>query len=157
MRGDAAGLARWGARLSALAGIVHMLAMPEHLREWWGYGAFFLVAAGAQLYYAMAMLCIAHDARSLGAGARHPAPGWTWSTRSLIGAGIAGNAAIIALYVVTRTVGIPALGPAAGQVEPVTPLSVVSKGAELALVGVLAAMLASRAAGRAGAGEPGAA
>ena len=35
------------AMLSALAALIHLWVMPEHFGEWWGYGAFFLVAASA--------------------------------------------------------------------------------------------------------------
>ena len=36
--------------LSLVAGPVHLWVMPEHFEEWWGYGAFFFVAAAAQLF-----------------------------------------------------------------------------------------------------------
>lgn len=42
--------------LSALAALIHLWVMPEHFGEWWGYGAFFLVAACAQLPYAPLLL-----------------------------------------------------------------------------------------------------
>jgi hypothetical protein len=35
------------AALSLLAGLIHLGVMPEHFEEWWGYSAFFLVAAVA--------------------------------------------------------------------------------------------------------------
>src|SRR5919199_1138767 len=43
------------ATLSALAALIHLWVAPEHFGEGWGYGAFFLVAACAQL----APLCAA--------------------------------------------------------------------------------------------------
>lgn len=51
--------------------------------------------------------------------------------------GVAGNAAIVALYLATRTVGIPLFGPEAGEVEPVGVIDVISKVAELTLIAVL--------------------
>ena len=36
------------AALSLLAALIHLWVTPEHLEEWWGYGAFFLVTALAQ-------------------------------------------------------------------------------------------------------------
>src|SRR5215216_7342782 len=85
------------AALSLLAGLIHLWVAPEHFEEWWGYGAFFLVAAAAQLLYAPLAL--------------------RWPSRTLLIVGIAGNLAIVALYLLTRTVGIPPLGPEAGKVE----------------------------------------
>ena len=115
---------RWlyaAAGLSALAGVIHLLVTPEHFEEWSGYGLFFLIAGLAQLIYAPVLL-------------RQPA------NRSLLIAGIAGNALIIALWIVTRTLGIP-LGPEAGEVEAIGVLDTLSKLAELALIGCLVALL----------------
>ena len=83
--------------LSLVAGLVHLWVVPEHFEEWWGYGAFFLVAAAAQLLYVPLVL-------------HRP-------TRVILLVGIAGNLAIVALYLLTRTTGIPLFGPEAGEVE----------------------------------------
>jgi hypothetical protein len=80
-----------------LAGLLHLWVTPEHFEEWWGYGAFFLGATAAQILYAPIVLL--------------------WATRIVLLAGIAGNLAIVVLYLLTRTVGIPVLGPEAGEVE----------------------------------------
>ena len=53
------------------------------------------------------------------------------------------NTAIIALYALTRTVGIPLLGPEAGTVEAVAPIDLLSKALELLLVLVLWRTLAA--------------
>ena len=87
------------ASLSLVAALIHLWVMPEHFEEWWGYGAFFLVAAVAQLLYVPILL--------------------RRSSRTVLLAGIAGNLAIVVLYLLTRTVGIPLLGPEAGKVEGV--------------------------------------
>src|SRR5581483_12315516 len=93
------------------------------LREWWGYGYFFLAAAIGQVLYAQ--LLFRGDRRG-------PA---------FFAAGLLGTLGIIALYVATRTVGIPVFGPAAGEVEPVGALDIPSKLIELALIATLAALL----------------
>lgn len=113
------------AALSLLAGAIHLLVAPAHFEEWWGYGAFFLAVAATQIGFAPLLLARAR-------------PAW-------FAAGIAGNLAIVGLYVITRTVGIPFFGPAAGEVEGVRVIDVVSKGTELALVVILAWLWRSRA------------
>jgi hypothetical protein len=40
-----------------------------------------------------------------------------WPTRIVLLGGIAGNLAIVVLYLLTRTVGIPFFGPETGEVE----------------------------------------
>ena len=120
--------------LSGAASVVHGIVVPEHLIEWWGYGAFFLIATTAQLGYAI--LLALQPWRYDETGEFLPEHGAS-TAQWLYMAGIAGNAAIITLYMVTRTVGIPLLGPEAGQVEALTPISVLSKLLELALIVVL--------------------
>jgi hypothetical protein len=83
------------AALSLLAALIHLWVTPEHFEEWWGYGAFFLAAALAQVLYAPLVL--------------------VWPTRIALLGGIAGNLAIVALYLLTRTVGIPLFGPGPGR------------------------------------------
>jgi hypothetical protein len=72
--------------LTLLAALVHLWVTPEHFEEWWGYGAFFLVAAAAQILYVPIVLL--------------------WPTRIILLGGITGNLAIVVLYLLTRTVGI---------------------------------------------------
>ena len=95
---------RVAAALSLLAAAIHLWVMPEHLEEWWGYGTFFLVAALAQGLYALILL-------------RRP-------DRVLLLAGVAGNLAILILWLVTRTTvipptGVPPPGPHVGEIEEV--------------------------------------
>lgn len=108
--------------LSIAAGMVHVFAAPAHLEEWIGYGAFFLFAATAQICYAVYL------------GIEAPSRGTLW-------AGIWGNAAIILLWLVTRTVGIPFFGPEAGEVEPIGLVDSISKLIELILIIHLAVLL----------------
>lgn len=105
------------AALSLAAALIHLWVTSEHFDEWWGYGAFFLVVATAQALYAVALV-------------RRPRP---W----LLALGTVGNLAIIGLWVVTRTLGVPSVGPAAGETEPVGSLDVASKLAEAGLVAIL--------------------
>jgi hypothetical protein len=111
------------AALSAIAALIHFIVMPEHFAEWWGYGAFFLVAATAQAVYALLLL---RDRSS-------------W----LLWAGMVGNLAIVALWAWTRTVGIPFFGPHAGEVEDIGAIDVVSKIVEALLIAVLAVLLSA--------------
>jgi hypothetical protein len=84
---------------------------------------------------------VSHEPAVPALGARLRIPGWRWSVGSLYVAGIAGNVAVIVLYVVTRTIGIPLLGPEAGVVEDFSLISVLSKVAEVAIVALLVGAL----------------
>jgi hypothetical protein len=117
---------RWlnaAAALSALAGLIHLAVAPNHFEEWIGYGLFFFLAATCQLLFAVGIVVF----KPL--------------TRQALWAGIMGNAAIIVLWAVTRTVGIPFFGPEAGEVEPIGVLDSISKVAELALIVCLFVLL----------------
>jgi hypothetical protein len=109
------------ATLSLLAALIHLWVAPEHFAEWWGYGAFFVAVAALQASYAVAVV-------------RWPRP---W----LLRLGILGNLALIALWIWTRTIGLPPVGPAAGEVEPVGGLDVVAKLAEVGVVALLGGLL----------------
>lgn len=107
----------------ALSAGIHFSVAPEHWREDPLYGSFFLVVASAQL---IGMLLILWR------------PG-----RALITANAVGNASLVLLWLVTRTVGIP-LGTERGEVESMGALDVLSTAAECA--SVLCAVLLLRAA-----------
>lgn len=92
----------WLIRATVIAvslGLLHILATPLYFEQWLGYGVFFFTAAVLQVMYSMA-LAVAQP------------------NRSLLWIGIVGNALVIALWAITRTVGVP-LGPMAGEVLPV--------------------------------------
>ena len=92
----------WLIRATVLAvslGVIHMLATPLYFEQWLGYGVFFVVTAVLQVMYSMAL------------AVGQP-------NRALLWIGIIGNALVIALWAVTRTLGIP-FGPMAGEVLPV--------------------------------------
>ena len=103
----AAGLATVG------AAAVHFVVMPTHFEESWLYGVFFLVTATVQLSWALAVL--------------------TRPSRPVLAAGAAGNLAVLALWLVTRTAGIP-LGPGAGEVESIGGLDILATGLEAVVV-----------------------
>ena len=109
--------------LSLLAALIHLWVMPEHFEEWWGYGAFFLISAATQGAYCAVLL-------------RRP-------RRALLLLGVVGNLSIIALYLLTRTVGIPFFGPHAGEVEGIGMLDLSAAAAELALTSMLGVLLLS--------------
>ncbi len=128
------------AALTVVAASVHAWAAPEHFEEWWGYGFFFLLVAAAQGVYGPALL--------------------GWPRRPVFLAGVVGNLAVIVLYLVTRTVGVPIFGPHAGEVEEVGVVDLVATLAEMGLVVALVALLwsvrrsGSRSLGRERAGVP---
>jgi hypothetical protein len=73
------------ASAAAGAAAIHYAVVAEHFEEWWGFALFFVGSAVAQLAWAVAIVA----SRS----------------RLLIWAGVVGNAAIVVLWIVTRTVG----------------------------------------------------
>jgi hypothetical protein len=121
--------------LSLAAGLAHFGLGPAHFRVWWGYGLFFVLAAAAQILLGLALVMDALDPAALGASLPRV-------QRALYFAGIVGNALLIALYVVTRTWGIPFFGPAAGGVERVAPIDVATEIAQLGVIVLLAVLVA---------------
>lgn len=103
------------ALLSAGAAAIHFVVIAEHFEEWWAFGLFFAVTAMAQL--AWAVLIVTRRSRLL-----------TW-------VGVLGNAAIVALWIVSRTAGIP-LGPDAGTPEPVGVADSVASAFEVGIVAI---------------------
>jgi hypothetical protein len=98
---------------SVVAAVVHVVVMPAHLEEHWSFGVFFGLLAVVQLGYA-------------GALALRP-------SRDVLVAGALVNAATVALWLLSRTVGLP-LGPEAGTPEPVGLLDATSTLAEVVLL-----------------------
>jgi hypothetical protein len=115
------------AALSLLAALIHLWVMPEHFKEWWGYGAFFLVAAVAQVLYVPLLM--------------------RWPNRTVLLLGIAGNSAIVLLYLFTRVVGIPLFGPEVWEVEGVGIIDVCATSSEAAIVVALGVLMLWRLAG----------
>lgn len=101
------------AALSIGAAVIHCVVVSEHWKEHWSYGAFFCASAIAQFAWAIWILV---------------AP-----SRQILLLGAVGNAAIVAMWVVSRTVGVP-LGPEAGEREAVAFADVVATAFEVVLV-----------------------
>ena len=102
---------------SLAAGAIHAVVVPEHLEEALLFGAFFAAAAIFQIAWA-AML---RDGRD--------------RDRWFLSVGVVANAALIVLWAVSRTVGVP-VGPEPWMPEPKGVLDVTATVLELILVAV---------------------
>ncbi len=111
--------------LSLGAAAVHIAAATAYFTTWAGYGFFFMIAVTAQITFAVTLWLYP----SLWADSPHP---------TLLWAGILGNGLIVALWLVTRTIGIPFAGPQAWQVQPVGWMDLLSVVLELSLIVVVA-------------------
>lgn len=100
------------ALLSVGAAVIHFAVLGEHWQEWWGYGLFFGASAWLQLAWAAAVA-------------------WRPS-RLILLTGAVSNLAIAALWLLTRTAGIP-LGPASGETEDAAFIDTLASGFELAI------------------------
>ena len=110
--------------LSVAAGYVHLAYTQSHWDDWWAYGAFFLATGVAQLLFAPLIL--------------------KWPSPQLIAVGIAGNLAIVGMYVYSRTEGIP-FGPHARVVEKAGAVDLATTAGEILLAVMLLLMVGSRA------------
>ena len=101
------------ASASAGAAAIHFAVSVEHFEEWWGFGLFFVMSAVVQLVWAMLVV----------------------TTRSglLMWLGVVGNAAIVVLWIVTRTVGT-LVGPEPATPEPIGLADTVASAFELTIV-----------------------
>lgn len=113
------------ALLSAGAGAAHLLVCPAHFSEDPLYGVFFAAAAAGQFLWAAVVV---------------NRPG-----TAVLVAGIGANTAVVALWALTRTAGIP-LGASAGRREPVGTLDVTTALLELAVIACCARALRRRTA-----------
>jgi len=129
---DRGGASRWGIRAAALASLfasaLHSTLVSAHIAEWWLTGLFFIAASLLQGLYGLVLLALPPVR-----------PAWAKSSwdvwkRKLFWGGIWGNLAILALYAITRTVGIPGLGAQAAQVQPVGAVDALTLGAEVLTV-----------------------
>ncbi|MGZ4435179.1 MAG: hypothetical protein ACXVW7_16365, partial [Trebonia sp.] len=108
------------AALSVGAAAIHFAVVFEHFAEYTLYGVFFLVISWAQLIWPAVLL-------------------WRPS-RLWLSLGIAGNAVIIVVYMLSRTTGLP-FGPDLHSPESVGALDVVSCVLEFGLIVGCAALL----------------
>lgn len=112
------------AALSFSAALIHFSVAPAHFREYWGFGVFFVVVAALQLGWAELARRYGPDARPL-----------------LVG--LVGNLAVAALWLASRTVGLP-VGPEAGQAEGLGLHDVLATLDELGIAALCALLLTSR-------------
>jgi hypothetical protein len=108
--------------LSVAAGAIHAVAMVDHFDHHWLYGAFFLVVTYAQILWAIWIY-------------RHP------DDRRALVAGVAGNLAIVAVWVASRTVGMP-VGPDVWKPENIGAMDIMATLDQLVLAGVIVAVVA---------------
>jgi len=108
--------------LSLVAGLLHLWKMPEHFEAWWGYGGFSLLTAITQMVYAPFLL--------------------RWPNRTVMLLGIAGNSAIVLLYLLVWAVGVFLLGPGAGEGAHVGLIDACATSSAAAIVVALAALVA---------------
>jgi hypothetical protein len=101
------------AALSIGAAAIHFAVVFEHFADYTLYGVFFLVISWAQVIWPAVLL-------------------W-WPSRLWLWLGIAGNATVVAVYVASRTVGLP-FGPDLHNAESVGALDVVSCVLEFGLI-----------------------
>jgi hypothetical protein len=108
------------AALSLGAGLIHFAESGDHFDVSWWHGAFFAVVAWLQLAWAAAVVFRAG--------------------RGLLAFGVALNVLVVAVWAVSRLWGVPA-GPNAWDAEPVAFADALTTGLEVALVGLLLAVL----------------
>lgn len=107
--------------LSVAAGLIHAIAMIDHLSHFWLFGVFFLVLTYGQVLWGIALLRGRATDRRLRLGAL-------------------ANLAIVAIWLVTRTLGVP-IGPDAGDREPIGPMDVAAMLDQLVLVAYVGLLL----------------
>jgi hypothetical protein len=117
---DVPALAFVAALASAAAGAIHLVVAQPHFDEWWGFGVFFVVSGAVQMGWA-----------ALAA---------TAPSRELLLIGAAGNAAIVVLWAVTRTTGLP-FGPESGAAEAVGSADLAAMAFEVVLVAAAVLLL----------------
>jgi hypothetical protein len=109
---------------SLAAGAIHFAVTGDHFQEGVAFGVFFAALAWAQALWAVGVLMM--------------------PSRLLIAAGVAGNLAVVAIWAVSRTTGLP-FGPAAGTAEPVGVADVAATILELIIVTGAGVLLGHRA------------
>jgi hypothetical protein len=111
----------WTAGLSVFSLIAHAIDAPDHLQEWWVYGAVFVIIASFQFFLGVSLFLRPwrYDDEGNVRGGANDRFG-----RPYYILGAAFSAVIVVLYLITRTSGMPFLGPDAAR-EPVTILSLI--------------------------------
>jgi hypothetical protein len=109
------------------AGVVHAVVIESHFSEYWLFGVFFAVLAFLQAAWALAVIL-------------RP-------SRRLLIWGAVGNGIVVAVWLITRTLGVP-LGPEAGSTEAVGFVDAAATVFEVLLVAGVGALLAPRVVNR---------
>jgi len=107
--------------LALAAGVIHGRALFDHATHYWLFGLFFGVLTYAQVLWAFGIYRRPDDRR--------------WLMPAAVG-----SLAIVAIWLVTRTVGLP-IGPWAGRAEPFGIADIAATIDELVLAAVIIAML----------------
>jgi hypothetical protein len=108
------------AALSLVAGAIHAVVAVPHFAEYWGFGSFFVALGVFQLGWGIQVY-------------RRP-------SALLYRIGAWASLAVVALWVASRTVGLP-LGPEPGAAEPVGPLDGLASAIEVAIAMLCASFL----------------
>lgn len=115
---------RWWAACASLgAGLIHLAVVSEHVSEWWLYGVFFIVLGVVQMAWAVQAM----------AGGPLPVPGLF----------AAMNIAVVGLWLVTRTTGLP-VGPKPWEAESVGTADLVCSALEAAVAVLVMVMVMVR-------------
>lgn len=103
------------------AGVIHFAHSGEHFDVGWIHGTFFAVVAWLQLSWAVGVM--------------------VRPSRRLLAAGALGNAAVIAVWIMSRVWGVP-VGPGAWDPEPIALADGLATGLEVGIVAISLAVLA---------------
>jgi len=116
--------------------LTHSIAINDHLNEWWGYGAIFLIGAVFQFFYGIALLIQPWKYDEKGGQRADPER----YGKSYYILGIVLTSILIVVYLVTRTTSMPFLGEGA-VAEPITPAGLVPVVANVGLLYFLSQLL----------------
>ena len=108
------------AALSMVAGAIHAVVAAPHLAEFWLFGSLFVALAVFQLGWGALLY-------------RRPSP-------ELLRIGAWVSAGVIAVWLASRTVGLP-VGPGAGRAEAVGAVDAIATAIEAAIVGLCVVLL----------------
>ncbi len=127
------GMVYWVALFSLAAGLIHGIASTVYWAAWWGYAAFFLLVALAQVAAGLVLFVQPWRYDSTG-GIRQGASRYA---RPFFVAGIVFNSLLVLLWLVSRVVDL-SLTAEASMGVPVTALGALASLTEIAIVFFLA-------------------
>ena len=115
---------RIAAGLSLAVGVIHAIGTVDHFSHYWLYGVFFMLVTYGQVLWGIALWRDRASARTLAIGAY-------------------ANLAIVAVWIVSRTIGIP-FGPYAFDAEPIGIADAAATVDELLIAAYVAVILLPR-------------